>query len=310
MIPFCDWLSTSHPLDARKDVIASLRDALDVSGFSQRAPGTDAAMTMFDTADGGLVRIGKLHDVAVVSASGAALRALRAGNVFADYLHALGSGPHRVTTLHATMDVYGDAATVVADAYARGHAGQIALSRKAVRPADVTCHLSRRPDGRDSGTVYIGGSRDQVRAAIYDKQLERLGRNAPDPGPVVRYEMRIKGRLGATLRDAWDPTGIFYHVASPGILPRPNEVLDWQPAAEGFTLPTRTEVFTPWQLIERKLDNSPDVDRMLDLCVEAGPHGIDLLCSKLRQRLAQRALAPGQPRAAERPQAETPGQVH
>lgn len=284
MTPFADWVSTSHPVDDHEEIVRGLRDVLDAAGFSERTVASDTPAHMFDVEGGGLVRVGRMRRVSVVSTSGVALGALRGAALFGDYLHVLGSTQHRVTLLHATMDVARDAAPVVADLYARGHAGFIALSRKAVRPADVTVHLSRRSDGVDSGTVYVGGPRDQVRAAVYDKQLERQSRGAPDPGPLTRYEMRIRGKVGLSLRDAWDPAPVFYRVASPDVLPRPVGVASWRAAAEGYTLPPR-QIFTAAELMARKLDTSPDIQRLLQLAEECGPHGFELLVSRLRRRL-------------------------
>jgi hypothetical protein len=290
VIPFADWVSTSHPDDELHDLVPLLRDVCDAAGLVEHPPGD--ARAMFRTSDGGLVRVATLRGVGVVSASGVALAALRRCGLFGDYLHVLGAGPHRVTKLHATLDVAVDAAPVVADLYARGHSGLIHLSRKAVLPFDISCHLSRRPDGMDSGTVYIGSTRAQCRAAVYDKQLERLVAGCADPGPLVRYEMRLSGRVGMTLLDAWDPTCIFFHVASPDILALPAYVPAWSPSEGGYVLPPRT-LFTPAELMARKLDSSPDVARLLDLAAACGPYGFDLLVSRLRHMASSHGAALG-----------------
>jgi hypothetical protein len=280
MTPFCDWLTLSTPRVVLDDTLSSLQSVMDAAQFSA-ADGSDV-IAMFRTASGGVVRVFDYKSVAVVSASGAALHQLRDTALFGDYLQLWSGLPHRVTTMHATLDVAVDAAPVVADLYARANAGSIRLSRKSLPPGSVEQRLAKRLDGADTGTVYIGGVRAQIRACIYDKRFERMCAGSSDPGPLTRYEMRIKGRVGMTLRDAWDPSSLFYHVAAPDILPRPPTVPEWSSQEVGYTMPPR-QVFTPAELMSIKLDHSADVARLLALAAECGPHGIDLLITRLRK---------------------------
>jgi hypothetical protein len=283
----CDWLSVSTPIGDGENVVPQLAPILDAAAFNG-LPGGDTLL-LSQSPSMGLVRVVKIGDVAVVSASGAALADLRGVGQFADYLAVVGGVPHRVTTLHATLDVPVDAAPIVRGLYAAALSGKVALSRKALGVGDVELHLSRREfDGQDTGTVYIGGRRSQLRAAIYDKRHERLAKGCADPGPLTRYEMRFKGKVGATLRDAWSPERIFYHGASPDILPRPDGVLPWEPIMGGFDLPPRTE-FSASELMRMKLGSSPDIKRLVDLALECGPGGLDLLCQRIRDIAYPRA---------------------
>lgn len=292
MKPFCDWLSVSSPFGEVDGIVASLQPILDMSRFSADAGGD--ALLLARSPGAGVVRVSRAGSVCVTSASGAALGDLRTAGQFADYLSALGSFPHRVTTLHATLDVVCDASPVVLDLFERGIAGHVSLSRKGLTISDINKHIYRRADGLDSGGVYLGGPRAQVRACVYDKQLERISKGCADPGPLTRFEMRVKGRLGATLRDAWEPERIFYHVASPDILAVPVGVAPWVPTEGGYDLPPRKE-FLPAELMAMKIETSPDVKRLLALADECGPRGFDLLVDRLRELASSLPRVPRDP---------------
>lgn len=292
MKPFCDWLSASAPFRYVDNIVAALQPILDMSRFSADAGGD--ALLLARSPGSGVVRVARAGDVVVTSASGAALADLRRAGQFADYLHVLGSVEHRVTTLHATMDLICDASPVVLDLFERGIAGHVSLSRKRLVLADVLKFISRRIDGADTGSVYLGGARAQCRAVVYDKQFERLSKGCADPGPLCRFEMRIKGRVGATLRDAWDPERIFYHVASPDILVAPEGLAPWEPTEGGYVLPPRKE-FLPAELMAMKIETSPDVKRLLALADECGPRGFDLLVDRLRELASSLPKLPRDP---------------
>jgi hypothetical protein len=284
--------------------------------MSQLVPVIDAAGGYLDTQtadstlyrlDLGTIRAAPTHGVFSVSASGVAMSRLRSCGVDGEFLATLGTFPHRVTGLHATLELAQDASRVVADVAAKGRAGLIALSRKSVPPSHVMTHLGLDAFGALSGTVYIGSPKAEVRAAVYDKRKERMDKGHDDPGPLLRYEVRCRSKLGATLRDAYEPERLFYHFASPDLLPLPQGVQAWSPFGEGFALEKR-KVFTPAELLERRLEASADVRRLLDLADECGPHGFDYLVSKLRRLAASRLPGPASP--AERPKAVTSDQVH
>ncbi len=108
----------------------------------------------------------------------------------------------------------------------------------------------------------------------------RLSKGFPDPGPLYRIEMRVKSKIGATLRDAWDPTCLFYHLASPALIAAPPNIQHWESGAMGFDLPPRVER-TPAERMAMLLGASADVRRLLELADACGPHGRELLCSRL-----------------------------
>lgn len=115
---------------------------------------------------------------------------------------------------------------------------------------------------------------------VYDKRHERLSRKLPDIGNLTRYECRLRGGLGLSLRDCAEPAPVFWHHVAPDFLPRPPEVPDWVPAGEGFEL-ERIAPPTPFQRMLALLDQSPDVRRLLTLADQVGPYGLRLLVGRL-----------------------------
>jgi len=299
VIPFCDFLSATFARSDDAAVLSQLVPVIDAAGGYLDSAAVGASLYRVDL---GTIRAALSHGVFSVGVSGVALSVLRQTGLVGDFLAAMGGFPHRVTGLHATLDIPNDAGPVVAAVAAQGRRGLIALSRKAVAAADVVTYLGLDAFGALSGSVYVGSPKAEVRATVYDKRKERMDKGFPDPGPLVRYELRCRSKVGATLRDAYDPERLFYHFCAPDLLTRPQGVQPWAAHGEGFALEKRT-VFTPAELLSRRLAASGDVQRLLDLAAEVGPHGMDYLVSQLRKLAATRT--PGQPQAAARPQAET-----
>jgi hypothetical protein len=281
---------------------------LDAAGFSCISEGPGVGVRLYQCETLGTVRFFPRHQVLVLSASGQACAQLRSCGLWGEYLASISAVCHRVTTLHATLEIDADAPPVLAEVLSRAHQGAISISRKAVPPSHVQQIFSPGLDGRVTGTVYLGGPNADVRAVVYDKREERWRKTERDVGPLLRYEMRLKSGCRVTLRDAFAPVEVFYHYASPALVARPEGVPDWSPKAEGYMLPKRQE-FTPWQLIDRKLEFSPDVRRLVELARECGPHGVDLLCSRIKRMVESRDGALGSRSDREAVPAETPG-VH
>ena len=67
----------------------------------------------------------------MISASGAALAALRSVGAYAGYLRVLSSDVHRLTRLDVALDVLVDAPSVLDALYSRAKSGGVSLTRKA-----------------------------------------------------------------------------------------------------------------------------------------------------------------------------------
>jgi hypothetical protein len=213
--------------------------------------------------DRGTFKVTPYGRVAALGASGRVLGALRAAAMLGEFLHALGTVPHKVTLLDATMDVAADAPPIVHAAYDRAARGEgYQLSRKRVPSSAVGKYFGQRLDGRESGTVWIGSKQADVRLTIYDKQHERQCVGVLDALPCTRYELRLR-RPGLTLRDVHEPCEVFWcHMA--GALPRPAGVGPWEAFGTGFQLP-RKDVPDPVDRFRMRMQCSSDLASLLAL---------------------------------------------
>lgn len=300
---FSDYLNVTFEREVFEvSVVPEVRKYLDVLQASEqdRPFASVPYPAVFLLADkGGSFKLSVRGKVGIVSASGGALALLRASGLFGEYLAMLGSFPHRVSMLHVTQDFYVDSpGVVVREVLQRGYAGQIALTRKAIRPEQVRGYMLLRPDGGESGTVYLGHRANaDVWGKVYDKQLEQVSRGFPDPGPLVRVEIAVQSDVGATLRDAYSPSCLFWHFASGLVGGRPFGVSSWSPHGEGFTIPKRE--FSPSfsDRVQGILSGSPDVQRVLELArQEFGdePEQVwDALMPEFRLRCRQKGALTG-----------------
>ena len=269
------------------DVVAcsfAVREVLDAAGASLEYEGENGQH--FWTPGHGSFHVSNMSRVTIVHASGVALDHLRLLGLFGPYLHAVSLEPHRVTTLHAAYDQFVDAAPEVHALFQKSTTVGVSLSRKMIPKTDVHKDWSFDDRGVETGTTRLG-NRKTFKTYIYgyDKRWERVSKGFPDPGPCYRLELVVKGSVGATLRDVWDPTSLFFHYAAPDILAVPQGVAPWTPYGEGFTMEKLTDT-TPVQKLKRLIEYSPDVARMLRYCVDAGPGGMRMLAQLLEQRTA------------------------
>ena len=141
---------------------------------------------------------------------------------------------------------------------------------------------------------------------MYDKRRERLDKGGSDLGfDLTRYELRLRG-VGATLRDAYEPSSVFWHYMAPDFLPRPAGVPEWLSGAEGFSVPKVDPVLPAVRLV-RRVEASDD---FMDLVRLAGSFegGVDFLCALVRRidrgsskGLGVQGLAPAETAPSARP---------
>lgn len=280
MIPFCDALTVSMPLEVWPEVRSAVVPELDAIGLSVEVD-RDRLALWRAIDGGGIVRSEVVSGVRTLYASGGVCAALRAAGRWAGYLGALGTAPHRVTRLDATVDLHTDAPPIIDSVAALGRSGGVSLTRKAVRPRDVTTLLSVRSDGVLSGTVYLGARRASVRLCVYDKRKERMDRGLPDVGPLTRYELRLGGETGVSLRDAHDPAGAFWHYMPAPLLAAPLGTLPWSGSGLGFDV-ERPAPLSPAERLHRRVQDSAELLALVRLASEF-PGGLDYLCAKTRK---------------------------
>lgn len=292
---FCDFLGVTYPRDEFHEIRDVVLGSLPGSAYQETE-----GIVRLGPVDPGVLRLGVKHGVGSITASGGFLRTLRATTVhapsqpgqvrccFSEFLAALSQAPHRVTKLHATLDLVADGRDVVLALYDRAKAGGVTLTRKAVPSSQVS--MVRRPalyGPGDTGTAYIGKRTRDVWVKVYDKRNEMLDRREVlevdepaldgfyDPGPLTRYELALGRHVGCTLRDASDPAAVFWHHMG-DLLAVPQGVAPWVPMAEGYTLPPPFGR-EPIEQLRLLLDSSPDVARAVALADKLGPHGRSFL---------------------------------
>lgn len=281
MTPFCDYVGATVSAEDWSGLRLAISPILDSIGMAVKVDGPDKVLWRAPDSTG-TVKAERRCRVWVVGASGAVCAGLRAVGRFDSYLAAIGTFPHRVTRVDATLDIPVDAAPIVAEITRAGRAGEFALTRKAIRPGDVTGWSGVRADGVVTGTVYVGPKRSDARMAVYDKQHERACHKLPDLGPMTRYELRLRAQSGVTLRDASLPAAAFYHFASPGFVPAPAGVPAWVPHGSGYVLAAIVPLSPPERLA-RRVSTSVDLASLIVLAKSCGPYGMELLISQIRR---------------------------
>lgn len=274
MAVICDWLDvTFHPEAAP---LLSLKSLLLEMGADVLSP------EAFRVGSGS-VHIARKYGVMRVSASGAALQAMRDAGVFMDWLSALSEAPHRITRLDAAYDVFADGADVLDDLRRQYSSGSVNLGRKAM---PISLLLAVRPDGRETGSFYVGRrSRARVTARVYDKRQEQLDKRGVDGVPRTRYEVTVKQDYGATLRDAAEPDRLFWHVASPALLAKPDGMPSWSADwSQGWRADPRPELLAA-DVLERRLGRSAELDLLGEIADEMGPEGRVWLVRRLAKSL-------------------------
>lgn len=278
---FCDWLQVTVPEDEWRDVRGRVAPVLESIGCGVASDEAGDTLWRAPSGGDGTVKAKRVGAVRSIGASGAVLAGLRLAGLFGEYLMRLGESGHRVTRLDATLDRVERTAPVIARlADAAVSAEGVRLSRKRVEPQQVRRYVSRTPSGEDTGTIYLGAKQADVQAKVYDKQLERLQRGLLDCGPLTRYELTLRKSTGVTLRDAFDPTAVFWHYAAPDLLERPEGVPEWAPHGSGFVLPPR-DVPLPAARLLARVQASAEAAALVRLADECGPYGRALLFAEL-----------------------------
>lgn len=210
----------------------------------------------------GTVRIDITGKYGRISCSGASCRHLRKVGLWMDYLSILSSSPHCITRLDAALDLAMDGADLVERMRLRHPTGHVFLGRKSIKSSVI---LGIRADGRESGTWYAGyGSSAKATARVYDKAKQVLDRYGEVIPPRGRIEVTAWKDYGATLRDAALPEAIFWHIASPALISKPEGVPMWQANTDGGWQAPQKEI-NPAEVMRRRVEESAEIDRLIEL---------------------------------------------
>lgn len=292
--PFADFCNCTFPLPAFAGARARLLEVAYAAGAHSEVGG----VLRIGPDSRGTFKLSEKWGVGAVGVSGAALAAFRSSGFFDELLMTIGEFPHRVTRLDVAVDVDDDGPRSVSRWYRRGKAGTVALTSSCIPSSQVQRIMGAGlVDGRDTGTVYLGSARRDVRAVVYDKRQEILRRAVDghgqkpdvialnDPGPLTRYELRFARHVGVTLADVHKPAPVFWHHAR-SLLAPPGRIEKWRAHAEGFSVPRRD--VTAVQQLELLLETSSDVARMVTLAEQMSSRrdvARRFLFQKLRARL-------------------------
>ena len=270
--PFADYLNVTTPSDNGDAVRAALLPLLESVSIVEETEDSFKLYTINGgkLAPSGVFKFSKRGKVAVVSASGSALAALRGKDALPEYVSLLSDFPHRVSMLHCTQDYHLSCpSAAVLAVKAAAVAGDLTLTRKRILPEHVRSLLQVNEQGLETGTIYLGNRANaDVWAKVYDKRQERLSRGFADPGPIVRVEVAVQSDVGATLRDALHPSDLFFHFAARSLVDSPANVRPWIAHGEGFVLPRR-EDRTAIERMDNILAFSYDIDRLIKVAREA-----------------------------------------
>ena len=287
-VPFADYLNVSVPVeywhDLRSDVLEQIEATAPVH---QDMEGLHRLLNDDLRPTPAVFRFSRRGKVVVLSASGMALQAMRSVGTYEGYLRAIAAYPHRISMLHVTADyIIPEPADFIQMVKSAAQAEEVYLTRKVVKKERQKALLVMGFRGKETGTVYLSDRENaDVWGKVYDKQQERVSKGFSDPGSIVRVEIAVQSDVGATLRDAYEPSDLYYAHASKSLVEAPHGFNGWSPKGEGFVLPPRREVL-PLERLERLL-SSQDVARLVELARECyRDKAGDVLARLMRQKCA------------------------
>ncbi|MGB0849315.1 MAG: hypothetical protein ACPGSM_21445 [Thiolinea sp.] len=222
----CDWLTLTYsPEDFPSEEIKA--DLLQ-SGATIKSEFNGKKETLF--LNGGTVLLQMTKAWHRASFSGRALEYLRTIGRYDSMLALLATSPHKVTRLDAAYDISTDAPPLLAKLIKKYPNGKVRLTGK-----EVSCEerMAIREDRKRTGTLEYGLDGDaKVQAIVYDKAWEAWKKRREKLPPTIRYEIRaLKGE--ATLKDAYNPTPLFWHFAAPALLKLPKPAPEkWLPGGD------------------------------------------------------------------------------
>lgn len=283
---FCDYLDVTY--SPSTDVVGSeFKQGSIVTWLLSTGAvckSRDLTTSVFSVGDSGIIKLNNNDRFSRVSASGSVLAHFRAQGLFMEYLSELSASPHRVTRLDAALDVNRDGADVIAEMRSRFSSGSASLGRKSLK---VTYLTGVRSDKRETGTCYFGHrQRARHTARVYDKAHEALEKRGESLPPTTRYEITARGerdRPSPTLRDAAEPTSLFWHVASPTLLTSPDNVAPWV-AGDGESWVFKRPELLPAEIVERKVNYNPDLDSIAQIASQDGQGGLKLMLRQIAQK--------------------------
>lgn len=283
---FPDYLSlTYHPDKYPREEMIDLLIDLDFARDKKVPQGVELWRTPDHV---GVANIRTAKRWVSLAFSGNAIDHVRGVGAVGNLLQVLTVDHHRVTRLDLAKDVPMDSPETVqaelARIWQRAKRGTMRLGRKQVIETKASRIQSNRRDGVCSGTVYVGSRRDRYMAKVYDKRAEVWAKRDLDiMRELLRYEVTAR-KGNASLRDFLEPDPLFFHLASPDLLPAPEDTARWRyTEMDPLELPPLAQLTDHEKLI-RLIENSPDLETLAAL-IAAKPAELPLVIRKIKQRL-------------------------
>jgi hypothetical protein len=279
---FCDWLDVTCSPEV--SFLSNIRAFCDRNLWPVAYQDKERVMIQVGTGKLALDTKKRFHRA---SASGAVLSVFRAAGVLEQYLALLGAVPHRITRLDAALDLPVDGPQILRALESRYPSDNVSLTRKSLRVTRL--YSARRSDGQLTGTWYVGHrSNARVTARVYDKQNEVLEKTGVESPPRTRYELTFKKDLGCTLRDCLMPASLFYQYASGTLLERPEGIPDWVPDKDADWSSVPVDVALPYEVFCRRVELSPEIDRLAELAAQFGEVGQPVLIRAFKRALSNK----------------------
>lgn len=272
MTVICDYLNITVPTAHADGVLSEILPLFSLLSLTGERFGK---VLLHRTEEGGTFRFEDKDRFWMFGASGVALAKLRAAELYPSYLGAFSGVPHRVTRLDLAYDTGAPAPPILSALYNKAHSDSgVKLTRKRVLSRNIRFLKGRDPEGRDSGTLYLGARTAEVRAKVYDKRLERFQKAGELlPHHWTRYELTVTSKAGASLRDAHSPSALFWKYMTEVMgRERPSDVPEWFPCDGGYELPDKVSLL-PAELLMRCLERSAEIEQWVTLADQLGPHG-------------------------------------
>src|SRR5450759_3998609 len=282
-VPFCDYLSLTFPRDevgdAPPSIVETVLSLLTELGIQFMGDGVHEV-----GAYGGKIYSKRRGLVWMFSMSGAAMRSIREAGLLKDMAMAINEVPHRVTRLDASCDYATNAPQFLAALYRRIRKGSIVIGKKVVRAHDMQVFFHQNEHNKRTGGIYLGSPKAEIRACIYDKQFERVSKGFPDPGEMLRIEIRLRSQVGCTVFDAVSPERLYYHYSAPDLCELPESVRPWEANGQGFEVHHNEVQFTPYARLKSLIGESAVVEQMFRLARMDGAGGLQSVITLLQRR--------------------------
>jgi len=270
-----DFLGITIPYSESGGLLEELLEVLEPI----RLAGADLEAGRYPLRGEGSALLKRMGPVFYASLTGGALAELRQRQSFMAWLEVFTLHPNRVTRLDAYWDVREPGPLILRQLWRQWRRNGVQFGRRIYQPRRIT---AMDAEGQETGTIYFGEPGARLQVCIYDKRHEQRVKGREDPGPWVRYELRFKRVPGVTLRDAWDPTSLFWHYAGGDILPVPAcGCRPWVPGESGFVVPRKER--TALERLQAIVDVLPWRD-LAGRAEDVGDYGRNVLATMLEQR--------------------------